>query len=240
MDKLNKNSSVPLYQQLIDEIKEQIAHGQLNENDKIPTEVELSKKYDISRITVRKAIEMLVEDEILIKRQGIGTFVAAKKLNRNMNGFMGFTQSCLTEGRKPGTQLLAADLVDPTLNDKEKLLLEEGEKVIRIIRLRLIDDHPVMLEENHFPTKYAFLLGKDLNSSLYQILNEAGIYMSRGIKQFGICYANATEEDALGVKQNTALLMVKDVSFDKDGIPIHTCKSIINPERYKFTVTTSS
>ena len=240
MGKLNKNSSVPLYQQLIDEIKSQITQGDLKEGDKIPTEVELSEIYNVSRITIRKAIGLLVEDEILIKRQGIGTFVAAKKLNRNMNGFMGFSQSCLAEGRRPGTQLMKADLADPTLNDKESLNLAENEKVIRIIRLRFIDDYPVMLEENHFPTKYAFLFGKNLNSSLYQILNEAGIYMSRGVKQFGICYANDLDAESLNVKKGTALLMVKDVSYDKEGIPIHTCKSIINPERYKFIVTTTS
>lgn len=240
MGKLSKNSSVPLYQQLINEIKTQIAQGQLKENDKIPTETELSQIYDISRITVRKAIELLVEDEILIKRQGIGSFVAALKLNRNANGFMGFTQSCLADGRKPGTKLLTADLADPTLTDKENLMLEDCEKIIRIIRLRLVDDYPVMLEENHFPTKYAFLFGKDLNSSLYQILNEAGIQMSRGVKQFGICYANEIEEQMLHVKKGTALLMVKDISYDSEGNPVHTCKSVINPERYKFMVTTNS
>lgn len=240
MGKLNKNSSVPLYQQLIDEIRFQISQGNLKEGDKIPTESELSQIYDVSRITIRKAIELLVEDEVLIKRQGIGTFVAAKKLNRNTNGFMGFSQSCLAEGRQPGTSLLKADLVDPTLNDKESLNLAENEKVIRIIRLRYVDDYPVMLEENHFPTKYAFLFGKNLNSSLYQILNEAGIYMSRGIKEFGICYANESEAESLNVKKGAALLMVKDVSYDRDGIPVHTCKSIVNPERYKFTITTTS
>ena len=118
MGKLNKNSSVPLYQQLIDEIKSQITQGDLKEGDKIPTEVELSEIYNVSRITIRKAIELLVEDEILIKRQGIGTFVAAKKLNRNMNGFMGFSQSCLAEGRRPGTQLMKADLF-PALQSPE-------------------------------------------------------------------------------------------------------------------------
>ena len=66
------------YQQLMEVIQNQILNGELKENDRIPTEIELSREYDVSRITVRKAVELLVEEEILIKRQGIGTFVSQK------------------------------------------------------------------------------------------------------------------------------------------------------------------
>jgi len=239
MGKLNKDSSVPLYQQLVNEIRNQILTGTLKANDRLLTEIELSKEYDISRITVRKAIEMLVEEEILVKKQGIGTFVAEKKLTRSVNGFMGFTQSCETEGRKTGTKLLRADLIDPTLTDIEQLHLEENEKVIRIVRLRSCDDVPVIIEENHFPQKYAFLLGKDLNASLYGILAESGIAMVRGVKNIGVCYANEEEKEMLGVELNAALLLIKDVAFDSEGNPVHTCKSISNPARYSITVMTT-
>ena len=73
MGKLNKESSVALYQQLIDEIKNQITSGKLAVGDRLMTEFELSQEYNVSRITVRKAIEVLVEENILIKKQGIGT-----------------------------------------------------------------------------------------------------------------------------------------------------------------------
>ena len=71
MNKLNKNSSVPLYQQLVDEIKSQIDSGILKENDRIMTETELSDAYEVSRITVRKAISVLVDEDYLVKQQGI-------------------------------------------------------------------------------------------------------------------------------------------------------------------------
>ena len=80
MNKLNKNSSVPLYQQLVDEIKSQIDSGILKENDRIMTETELSDAYEVSRITVRKAISVLVDEDYLVKQQGIGTFVGVKRL----------------------------------------------------------------------------------------------------------------------------------------------------------------
>lgn len=236
MGKLNKDSSVPLYQQLIDDIKGQIRSGKLKEHDRLMTEIELSQEYDVSRITVRKAIELLVEEEILIKKQGIGTFVAEKKLLRNINGFMGFSQSCEAEGHLAGAELIQADLIDATIADIENLKLEENEKVIRIIRVRLCDGEPVILEENHFSQKYAFLLGEDLTSSIYAILQKHNIYMESGVKTIGICRANEQEKELLKVELGEPLLLIKDISYDTDGNPVHTCKGVTNPSRYKITV----
>lgn len=236
MEQLNKNSSIPLYQQLVDLIKDQIATGKLKENDRLMTEIELSKVYDVSRITVRKAIELLVDEDILVKCQGVGTFVAGKKLNRIYNTFMGFTEMCEYDGKKASTVLLKAELVDATVNDIKKLELRDNEKVIRIVRLRKCDDIPVMIEENIFSTKFAYLLAEDLTASLYEILRKHDTIPTQGVKTIDICYANEEEEKNLAVELNSALLLQKDIVYDKDKVPIHLCKTKLNPARYKMTV----
>ena len=86
-NQLNKNSSIPLYQQLGELIKDQIATGKLKESDRLMPEIDLSKAYDVSRITVRKAIDLLVEEDILIKCQAVGTFISGIKLKRVINTF---------------------------------------------------------------------------------------------------------------------------------------------------------
>ena len=93
-----------------------------------------------------------------------------------------------------------------------------------------------MLEENHFPARFAYLLGHDLTGSIYQILAENGTIMDNGIKRIGICQANEIEHKHLGVNLDKPLLYVKDVSYDREGNPVHNCKSVINPDRYKMTV----
>ena len=238
MGELNKSSSVALYQQLVDEIKEMISSGKLSEGDRIMTELELSRNYDISRITVRKAIEILVEEGILIKKQGIGTFVAGKRLTRNMGVFMGFSQSCEANGQKPGTKLLSASLTNPVGSDEKTLGLAENEKVIVLRRLRLIDDVPVILEENHFSQKYAFLLGENLERSLYEILEEHGVKAVGGKRKVSVCYASADEAELLGIREGTALLLMKDIGANPEGQIIHTCKSLIYPERYELVINT--
>ena len=172
----------------------------------------------------------------MVKRQGIGTFVSQKKLCRNINDFMGFTQSCLAEGNTAGAQLVSAELAEATMVDAEELKIQEHEKIIKIVRVRTCDGIPVMLEENHFPARFAYLLGHDLTGSIYQILAENGTIMDNGIKRIGICQANEIEHKHLGVDLDKPLLYVKDVSYDREGNPVHNCKSVINPDRYKMTV----
>lgn len=229
---LNKDSSVPLYQQLMDEIKSQINSGVLKENERILTEIELSDKYEVSRITVRKAIALLVEDEYLVKQQGIGTFVAKRKLNREINKFMGFTQSCNYAGKKASSKLLIADSIPADVGDCEKLKLSEGERVIRIKRVRYADNVPVMIEENRFPAKYSYLLAEDLKRSIYEILKEHGVLAENGVKKITICYPSPEEESLLELEPKQALLLQKDICYDKEGNPIHLCKQVVNPLRY--------
>lgn len=131
MEKLKKGSSVPLYKQLFEVIEQQISDGELKEGQQLMTEAELSAEYGVSRITVRKALELLVEDGILVKRQGVGAFVAERKMHRRVEGIMGFTQNCAAEGKKAGAVLLAAELAEPTVKDIENLQIKSNEKVIR-------------------------------------------------------------------------------------------------------------
>ena len=236
MEKLLKGSSIPLYKQLYQVIEKQIADGALKAGDQILTEAELSEKYGVSRITVRKALELLVEADILVKRQGVGTFVAEKKVHRRIEGIMGFTQNCVAEGKTAGAHLLAAELVDPSVVDIENLHLKSKEKVIRILRLRLSDGVPVILEENRFSQRYAFLMGEDLTTSIYQMLSDHGISLAHGTSEIEICYADSETSRLLEVPEGEALLLTKNLVFNELNEPVHSCKNIINLSRYKMTI----
>ena len=95
------------------------------------------------------------------------------------------------------------------------------------------------LEMNHFSQKYAFLLGTNLEGSLYEILEQHGIYVVAGKRKITICYATKEEAELLNVKENDALLMMKDLCQDAHGEVIHSCKSIINPQYYDLTFVSS-
>lgn len=240
MAEIVRDTAVPLYLQISDDIKSKIESGEIKANSRIPTEYELSEFYKVSRITVRKALELLEDEEILVRRQRIGTFVSSKKISRNLNYFMGFSQSCEIDGNKASTQFLSAELVKARPSDIMRLGLNDDDKVIRIRRLRFCNDIPVILEENHFPKEYGFLLAEDLNGSLHAILANHGIMLSHGSKTIGVCHVTKEEAKHLGVRENDALILSKDVAYDVTGKTVYSGKEIINAERYEYKILTNS
>lgn len=236
IDKLDPNSNIPLYQQLVKAIKDAIANGEFKLNDKIPTELELSKKFGVSRITVRAAIDELVEEGILLKRQGKGTFVISspsdKLVTRSPVEFMSFTRSCELAGRIPSTKLLRIEIEPAVPPQSQFLTLSESSNVIKITRVRYADGLPVILETNYFLTDYSFLLNENLEQSLYAVLQQHDIYPMRGLKKISICYANKNEVNYLDVENNSALLLIKDYVYDQYDRPLHYCKQVARSDRY--------
>ncbi|WP_058486208.1 GntR family transcriptional regulator [Defluviitalea phaphyphila] len=231
---LDKNSSTPLYRQLMEIIKEEIRNNVLKPNDRILTETELSEKYDVSRITVRKAIAELVEEGYLIKQQGVGTFVAEQKMERNMSKFMGFTHSCEIIGKKSSSILLFAGLKEASNKDIKDLQLENDSNVLSIKRVRFCDDVPVMIEDARFSKKYSFLLTEDLTGSLYKILKKYEIFPCDAYKELDVCFPSEEEAELLNIDLNVPLLKLYSVTFDKKNTIIHNTRQIINPRRFKM------
>lgn len=233
---IKKNSSIPLYQQICDDILNEIKCGNLKENDRIPTEVELSSLYDVSRITVRKAVSELVDGGYLVKQQGMGTFVASKKIERSISIFMGFTEYCKSISKKPNTKLLCAELRDATVKDRQLLSLEEGAKIIAVRRLRLADDIPVWIDEDHFLTKFSFILPCGENQSYYEALRANGYNPKRARTDVDICFTKKDEAALLQVPEGSALILMNGLVVDTDNSPIHTTKMIVNVKRFKLTL----
>ena len=234
---LKRDAQIPLYQQMANEIKAQIASGELRQNVQLMTVMELSREFGVSRITVRKALELLVEEDILSKRQGIGAFVTGKKLVRSMNVMMGFTQTCEANGQKATSRLLFAGLNEARPADIKLLGVKEGDSVISLRRLRFCDNVPVMVEEVRLQRSFAYLLGEDLTGSLHKMLAENGIKVVKGVKTISISCATKEESSLLGMGEGTALLLQRDISYDENGQAVYRSKSVINADRYTCTIT---
>lgn len=236
MSEVTRMSAVPLYLQIAEDIEEKANNEEYKVNTKIPTEKELSEKYHVSRITIRKALEILTDKGILVRKQRVGTFISGEKISRSLNTFSGFTQSCELNGNKPSTILLSAELAKAMPSDIKNLNLKEDDKIIRIKRLRYCNDIPVIVEEDHFPQRYAYLLADDLTGSLNNLLYEHNIMLSSGAKRIGVCYATREEAKHLGVKENDALILSRDVIYDSNSEPVFSSKEVINADQYEYKI----
>ena len=161
---LEKKSQSPLYQQLMARLKNDILAGVYPSGARIPSEQLLCETYGVSRVTVRKAMLDLVQEGLLVRKQGKGTFVADERIQRDLLQITSFSAACRQNGHCAGTKVISAGLEEASQEDVEHLGVAPGGQVVEICRLRLCDGEPVMLEINRFPDRYAFLTGEALTA----------------------------------------------------------------------------
>ena len=236
---IKRDSKGALYSQVAEMIKDQIADGSLKANEKLRTEKELCTQYQVSRITIRKALEILCEEGLIYKKQGVGTFVSEKRLVRNANRMMSFTESCEINGQTASSKLIFAGLVPAGVKQQRALGVNEGDSVICIRRLRYSDGVSIMVEDDYFQKSYAWLLGEDLLGSLHRILEKHNVKPVTGTKAISICYATKEEAELLDVRTGSALLLQKEIGYDEGHHVIYQSKSVINTNRYELLFSNS-
>ena len=143
---LNNDSAEPLYRQLENLLAEKIDNGTLAPGSKLPTENELVDTYHVSRVTVRKALDALSQRGYLERRSGKGTFVAEEKLQRPLNGVVGFSQMCREMGCVPGGKTIRRSIELASEKEAAKLGIPEDSQILVIERIRYADGHPLLLE----------------------------------------------------------------------------------------------
>ncbi|WP_066309600.1 GntR family transcriptional regulator [Bacillus sp. FJAT-29814] len=235
---LNKADVLPLYKQLTDILRGDIEKGKFKKGEKIPTEIELSRLYNVSRITVRNALEELAKENLLIRKQGKGTFINNEKFSRGISGSKSFTEMCREIGRKPGAKVIKCVIEDANEKDTEVLKLEPNSKIIVIERIRYADGIPVAFEISRLPQRFTFLLDEDLNdSSMFTILAEKyGIVFMNSRKTIELVYATYEMSRYLNISLGYPLLSISGVSTDKEGVPSHRSMQFIVADKFKFTV----
>lgn len=234
MNQLEQNTSTPLYSQLASALRSAIECGEFAQDAQIPTEAALGQKYDVSRITVRKAVDELIEEGLLTRCRGKGTFVTMRKPVSNNYPFMSFDQACRTSGKEPRTTLLSYTLEPPGKKTSAFLKLNSNDRVITIKRLRVADDQPVSVETEIFPESFTFLSQESLVESMTTVLSRHNLYPVHGSSVITICYANAEESELLGVEEDAPLLRIYNEIRDQSRKPLQISKQIVRPDCYEI------
>ncbi|HCR44078.1 MAG TPA: GntR family transcriptional regulator [Ruminococcaceae bacterium] len=235
---LNSESQKPLYQQLIEEVKRKIKSGEFTQGDKIPSEPEFMKTYEVSRITVRKAIEELVTEGYLTKKQGKGTFVNKPKIKRKIENIMSFRNACLACNMEPGYKLIERKLIKPSSDEIDFLNHGSNEKIIYTKRILTADGDPIMLENNYFPLNgFEFMLNENLEGSLYTLLKNKGINPIHSEScTLELVSATAFTAKLLNVPAGEPLFYMIAHIKDSKNNPIHIGRQYIVGSRYLFNI----
>lgn len=235
---LDSTIVTPLYKQLEEKLRKEIESGERPSGSRLPTENDLSESYQVSRVTVRKALAGLSELGYLERRSGKGTFVTEKKLQRGItSGVLGFTQMCQMLGAVPGAKITKIALEDPSEKDAELMSLDKSEKILVLERIRYADNRPILLELNKFPESFSFLFSENLNNaSLYEILKKHNIVLNHSQKALDIVFANAKEAKSLEIAKGYPLLRIESVIHNEDRTVTNLCRQLCIGDRFKFIV----
>lgn len=206
----------PRHEQVSDWIKERIESGALVEDDQLPSENQLGKKFGVSRITVRRALQTLEGDGLIYRRQGLGSFVKDNRVHQGLVRLTDFVEDMEAAGISPQSIVLHQGMEPAGHRVAEALQLAEGAPVYRIDRLRKGDGQPLAFDRTWLPPFYAHLVEKhDLqNASIYSILEDHyDICVCRG--RFRIEAVNAPNDVAqhLDVPWGRALMVIERTSL---------------------------
>lgn len=235
---LDTNSPVPLYFQLQEILRRQILDREYNPGDLIPSEKELQEKYGVSRITVRNAINGLVIDDLLIKKQGHGTIVAYPRMLEDGNSTLqSFTEKMEQQGLKISTEVLDVVRIPATDRIAEHLNIGEGEEIIYLKRLRKVDGEPIALFENYICTRTGITKKDDFSGSIYTLFEKKyGIKISGAEKVIEADVARSEDASFLKIPEGDPILIIRNTTFDSENNPIEHAEGIYRADLYKYVV----
>ncbi|MGG0590926.1 GntR family transcriptional regulator [Priestia megaterium] len=235
---IDKSSPLPIYYQIEEQLKKQIENGELKPNDSLPSEREFAERFEISRMTVRQAINNLVNDGYLYRQKGRGTFVSEKKLEQQLVGLTSFTEDMKARGMMPSSKLLSFEIIAASEKIAEQLHISLHAPVYEIKRIRLADDVPMALESVYVSANLVKGLTESIvNDSLYRYIEEElGLKIGEANQTLESILASETEVKHLGISSYSPVLLIQRNTYLQDGTPLEVVKSSYRADRYKFTI----
>lgn len=239
---LEQNALKPLYEQLMDAIREDIQKQVYKPGDRLPTETELEQIYGVSRITVRRAVKELCDQKILMKKQGKGTFVLNRGFHSHLEGIGGFHEGIGGE-RQTETKLLKLSEQAAGAEMAGYLKISETDRVIVVKRVLSADQVPMMIDTCYIPaSRFPEMLDRLTGDfSIYRIFREDyGVKLSAAEKVLKVRTATKEEEQLLEGKAGDPVFDIFKIVYDERKVPVHVSISIVNGKNTSYIISTDN
>ncbi|WP_404351135.1 GntR family transcriptional regulator [Sutcliffiella horikoshii] len=235
---IDKTSPIPIYYQLESYIKNQIEAGFILPGENIPSEREYAESYGISRMTVRQAINSLVNEGLLYRKKGSGTFVSEKKIEQPLQGLTSFTEDMKKRGMTPTSKLIHFEVIPANSFIANELKISEYAPVYEIKRIRLADGEPMALETNYLSANLVKgLTEEEVKASIYSYVEEKlGLRITHAEQLIESVRASEEHEKLLFIEKDHPMLYIQRNTFLHDGTPLELVKSVYRGDRYKFQI----
>lgn len=226
---------LPAYIKIHDAIKKDIDHGVWPIGSRLPSERDLAEHFSVSRMTLRQAITLLVEEGILERRIGSGTYVASHRVQEKMRGTTSFTEIVRSQGRTPSSKLLSYQRQLASDTEVKELALEKTDHVIRMERIRYADNIPLVYEVASIPEKFIKRVKRtDITEHFFQTLIANGYEIGKSQQTIYAKIASDRVAAYLEVAKGHAILALTQISYFTDGKPFEYVRSQYVGDRFEF------
>ena len=235
---LDRNSPVPLYFQIAENLKQAISDGTLKPGERLDNELDLTERLGVSRPTVRQAVQRLVDQGLVVRRRGLGTVVVSPRIMRSV-ALTSLYDDLANSGRQPATTVLAVESLTADDDIAAALSVRAGTQVLSVQRLRLADGTPLALMHNYLPAGLLRSEPRDAleKTGLYELLRSQGVQLQAGEQMIGARKATAHEAKMLAAPRGATVLTMARTAFDQHGTPVEYGSHAYLAERYSFRMT---
>lgn len=235
---IDKLSRIPLYCQLMDILIQEIQTN-MSEEQQLPSEREIGEKYNVSRATVRQAMQEMEQEGYIYRSHGKGTFVAPQRVNQELLRFYSFTEEMKKLGKNPSSQVLEFEVVECEKKISKKLEIAESQKVYKILRLRLADNKPMMIETTYLPyDRFPGMMREELEqAAMYDVFAQKfAVKITSAKEKFQPVVTNVEEARALKVSKEIPSLKIERYTYEHDRIIEYT-RSIARGDKFEYCIT---
>lgn len=238
-DKLEKINGIPLYVQIRESLRDRIKEGEYEIGSLLPSEETLAKDYGVSRMTLRHALNDLLNDGIIIRKHGVGTQISSTKVLRDYSQLNSFFEDARNRGLKPRSQVELLEIVPADQRVAAELMIEPGTEVYHIFRKRLVEDNQVIaLHELFIPVhlcpwiETANLEGE----SLYDLYGRHGLTIEWGKQLVEARCANPRTARDLGINPGDPVLYSERISFTNNNLPVERVIAVSPGDRFSLNL----
>ncbi|MBI5649647.1 MAG: GntR family transcriptional regulator [Chloroflexi bacterium] len=239
MLKLKRNLATPLYEQIADRLRQQIANGKLKAGAAIPPESALTTRFQVSRVTTRQALDVLVREGLIVRRQGKGTFVAPPKIQQDLHALRGFAEVMAQQGREQVMQVIEFGIVHADAPIARALRLAKGERVLRVKRRHLFRGDPIAFALIYIPQPFARMLTLDqvATTPIYTLLaRHAQVEIKRATQIVRTLAADAATAKLLALPKAAPVMMIERTTYSQQEKPVEYIVFYHRGDRYELAV----
>ena len=236
---VDKNSSIPLYQQIQNTLLEGIRSGEYAPGTQILSELELADRYDVSRMTARKAIEALVAKGVLYRQRGKGTYVAENVVSYALSSMLSFSQTLKAQGYTVKTKVLMKEILPAPFDVATRLQLDNNTPMIIIRRLRYIGSTPCAIHASYFDQRvFAPIMSIDLSveSLLDAVQKMTGVRVAYSNETVEADLATNEEAQLLAIPANSPVLRVEGLAYSENGQPARFIRAVYRGDMFRLMV----